>query len=141
MIDHFKKVPVAPAATAAAVLLFIPLWSTVGTSRAEAAEVLFVTGSLPSGPGDLFVINRLALLGHNVIVVDDDVSQTSDADGNDLVIISNSVRSLSVNNKFTDVPVSVITYENPLYDDLLMTTAQGPPHFIIDDSIRVAHST
>jgi hypothetical protein len=57
-----------------------------------------------------------------VLVVDDDASQTSDATGKSLVVISSSVSSSAVNTKFEDVGVPVMVMENDLLEIMGMST-------------------
>jgi hypothetical protein len=89
-------------------------------------EVLFVVGNTTLGVGDAAVRDWLeAQLGFTVSIVDDTASQTSDADGKALVVISSTCDSPEVGTKFTDVAVPIATGEVALYDDLNMTSATG----------------
>ncbi|MCA9969521.1 MAG: InlB B-repeat-containing protein, partial [Anaerolineales bacterium] len=88
-------------------------------------DVLFVVGSTNLSTADTAVRNRLQTLGYVVTVVDDGASQTSDATGKVLIVISSSVNSGSVNTKFRDVSVPVLVWENALYDDMRMTGTSG----------------
>lgn len=84
-------------------------------------DALFVVGNSSLNAGDAYVKNRLESLGFNVTVVDDDQSQTSDADGKGLIVISSTISSGKVNTKYRDVAVPVINWESYLYDDMRMT--------------------
>ena len=80
-------------------------------------QALFVT-SAASSTSDLQISNRLSLLGFTVTRVVDTVSQTTNADGKDLVVISSTVGSGNVGTKFTAVPVPIINWESGIYDEL-----------------------
>jgi len=77
-----------------------------------------VTNPLPAR--DQALADRLTTAGYTVVVRSESQSATSDANGKDLVIISDSVTSGNVNTKFRDVAVSVINWEPSLYDDMMM---------------------
>jgi hypothetical protein len=66
----------------------------------------------PAAPGNL---NR-------VLMIDDDASQTSDASGKSLVVISASVSTSAVNTKFRNVTVPVMVMENDLLEIMGMST-------------------
>lgn len=83
--------------------------------------ILFVVGNTTLNSGDRAVRDRLAGQGYDVIVVDDNASNTADADGKELVIISSTSNSGAVGVKFRDVNVPVVTWEVALYDDMKMT--------------------
>ncbi len=87
--------------------------------------ILFVVGNTNLNNGDSAVRNRLQNQGYTVITVDDSASTTADATGKQLVIISSTVSSGNVGNKFRDVNVPVIVWENALYDNMNMTGNNG----------------
>jgi hypothetical protein len=60
-------------------------------------------------------------LGYTVTVVDDAASVAADANGKQVVVISSSSVSGSVNTKFRTTTVPVVTWEPGLFDDLGMT--------------------
>ena len=95
-------------------------------------SILFVGEALePSlGVDDLAVIAHLRGLGYAVTVQDDNLVQTTDANGKQLVIISSSVTSGNVGFKFTSAAVPVITWEDSLYDELRMTVDGAAGHGI-----------
>ncbi len=84
-------------------------------------QALFVAGGTDLGPADAALVSRLESLGFTVGVVAAAASNTSDADGKDLVLISSTVVSGQVATKFRDVAVPVLTWEAWLYDDFKMT--------------------
>lgn len=98
-----------------------------------AQVILFVTGAPQASlnSDDAAVLAHLAGAGYDVAVVDDDVVQTSSANGKDLVIISSSVTSGLVNTKFTNLAVPVITWEDALYDDLRLTLDGAAAHGLL----------
>jgi hypothetical protein len=88
-------------------------------------EILFVVGYLP-GPGildrgDVAIKRRLEGRGYAVTVKSGPESQTADAEGKALVIISSTIDSESVGKKFRDVTVPVIDNEHAVFDDMQMT--------------------
>ncbi|MBE7383664.1 MAG: S8 family serine peptidase [Leptolyngbya sp. SIO1E4] len=84
-------------------------------------RALFIAGSNNLNSSDQAVVNRLESQGFEVTVKRDRSSRTSDAEGQDLIVISESVSSGRVGTKFTNVAVPVIVWEAYLFDDLGMT--------------------
>lgn len=95
---------------------------TVGT---PPQPILLVVGNTSLNAGDQSVYNRLAAL--NLPIVVKAAADTVPADANDvqLIVISSTVSSGTVGNKFTDAAKPVITWEQALADDLLLTSAAG----------------
>jgi len=93
-------------------------------------DVLLVYGYLDAtptlAPGDVAVKNRLESMGYAVELKEAPQSQTSDANGKVLVLISSTVGSDDVSTKFRDVAVPVIICEHAVFDDMLMT---GPTYW------------
>lgn len=96
----------------------------------DPIRVLFVGNNPTANAGDLVIINRLEARHFAVTAVDDNDSQTSDADGKDLVVISSTVGSGNVNVKFTAVPIPILNWEEALMDDLNLTgdSPAAPDH-------------
>jgi hypothetical protein len=93
--------------------------------------ILFISSANPmTDAGDIAVVNRLESQGFLVEVVDDNVSDTAQADGKALVVISSTVGSGNVAAKFADVAVPVINWEEAIFDDMRMTGDSGaaPDH-------------
>lgn len=86
-----------------------------------SGDVLLVVGRVPVTNGDAAVMSRLQSLGHAVTVVDDAASTAASANGKELVVISESVASGSVGNKFNQVAVPLIVFEPWVYDNLGLT--------------------
>ena len=88
--------------------------------------VLFVVGDANSmGQSDIAIRNRLQNLGYTVQVVNDELVATANATGKGLVLISSTVGSANVTNKFRDVAVPVINWETALQDDFGFATSSG----------------
>ena len=90
-----------------------------------AQQVLFVTGDAPLSSADRTVKGDLEAIGMQLHVVRDAASATSDADGKDLVLISESVLPARVGNKFSRISVPLVVYESHLYDELGMSSSRG----------------
>lgn len=95
-------------------------------------NVLFVVGNIVLSLEDSSVRSQLAALNpmypgdvSKILVMADDVVQTANALGKDLVVISNSAAAFNVQTKFRDVSVPVILWEDSLYDDMGMVLASG----------------
>ncbi len=88
------------------------------------SDVLFVAGSSTLGKADKILVDRLDSLGYSVTVADDHDISLDDAADKELVLISKSVSSAVVGEKFTTVDVPVITWKSNLYDDLGLTGVQ-----------------
>jgi hypothetical protein len=86
-------------------------------AQTQQKQALFLTTATPTA-GDVAVSNRLAQLGFAVTRLTDTVSQTSDANGKDLIVVSSSVGSGNITTKFTASPVPLINAEQAIYDDL-----------------------
>ena len=84
-------------------------------------QVLFVTGESTLNDADQAVKLHLEEMGMIVTVVEDIHTQTSDADDKGLIVISSTVRSGDIQNKYRDVPVPVLLWEPWLYDNFMMT--------------------
>jgi hypothetical protein len=98
-------------------------------SVAEVPEVLFIAGSQTLGSGDQLLVDRLKTKGYDVIVKDDDFARSADTLGKELVLISKSVSSTVVSDKFATVDAPLITWKNELYDDLGLTGVQKDVNF------------
>lgn len=99
-----------------------PAHSQVSIANSCATKtVLFVVSSHTLEPRDEALLNHLTAQGWTVVVRTGLESVTQDANGKDLILISESVRSTDVNNKFRNAPVPLITWEGWIFDDLRMT--------------------
>lgn len=84
--------------------------------------VLLVVANGGANDSDNAIRARLQGLGFEVKVVGALDSKTSDAEGTVLVIASSTIPSGDVGTKFRNAAVPVITWEQALQDDMLMTT-------------------
>lgn len=105
----------------------IGLWPTPAPAAQVAPadefcskHILFVGAERPPLANDEELYIYLTLLGHNVDVLSASEATTTDANGKDLIIISESVEPAEVNTKFRDVAVPILTWEGWLQDDLGM---------------------
>ena len=91
-----------------------------------ARRALFVVGNERS-PAliDAYLSRRLANLGFDVTLKDDDDITASDARGQDLLLISSSVYASKVGATFKHVDVPVIVWEQLLYDDMGLSTRRA----------------
>ena len=95
-----------------------------GGNTCQGLNVLFVVSDPHNlTPSDAAAFDRLKSIfgAGSVMLKDDNGIQTSDANGKDLVVISASVHSGNVGNKFTHLNVGIVTWESWLYDDLYLT--------------------
>lgn len=92
-----------------------------GSALFVVADPAVITGS------DVQVLSRMQAMGLDVVVADDNVVQTADAVGMDLVVLSASSGSGNINTKFRDVDVPVLTWERFLWDDMGMTATSAAP--------------
>ncbi len=88
-------------------------------------DILFVVGNTSLNSGDTAVYNQLLSLGYTVTVIDDSASTTSNSIGKALVLISSTVGSSNVNNKFRNVTVPVMLWEQALQDDMRMVSGNN----------------
>ena len=81
-----------------------------------AAEVLFIGGQPDAAAGDdQFVLEHLEdVLGHNVEYLPANESDTGDADGRDLLVLSSTFGSGDARGKFQDVEVPILQWEEAL---------------------------
>lgn len=86
-------------------------------------DVLFLVGNpdLTTAPSDAAISAAIAGFGFNVVVVEDTISQSSDAFGKLLIVNSSTVNSGDVGTKFRDAAVPVIMWEQANQDDFGMT--------------------
>jgi len=94
--------------------------ATVDPAPVTGGDALLVVGSVSLNDGDAAVMSMLEAMDYTVTVVDDAASTTGDATGMDLVVLSSTVNSNSVADKFRDVTVPVLNWEQALQDDMEM---------------------
>ncbi|HRW11432.1 MAG TPA: hypothetical protein P5121_40315 [Caldilineaceae bacterium] len=96
---------------------------TAAETLCENKTILFVGASRPLPTMDEPLRLYLLAFGFQVIVRSDDEVQLADAEGKDLIIISESIESDKLNTLFVAVPIPILTWEGWLQDDLAMTAA------------------
>lgn len=97
---------------------------SVGNPPPQA--LLVVSNNAPSlNAADTAVIARLESLGWQVWVVGALESETSDGDAKQLIVVSSTIPSGDVADKFQMSPVPLINWEQALQDNLLMTGDSG----------------
>lgn len=89
-------------------------FATVNSHSAFAAGILFVGGPAAPGVTDSNIILRLQNFGNTVTYVSAPVSTTADAAGKNVVMISSTVASGDVANKFADVTIGVFNWEQAI---------------------------
>lgn len=87
----------------------------------SAKKILFVGSTAPLEARDEPLRIYLFALGNEVTVRSAAAVQPTDANGKDLIIISESAESVEVHTKLRDVALPIITWEGWLQDDLAMT--------------------
>ncbi len=88
----------------------------------QPKKALMVVWDTVNLAGDDAVIkSRLQGLGYTVTLREDQYASAADANGQDLVFISETVGSDYVTSKFRDVAVPVVSSENGVFDDMKMT--------------------
>lgn len=103
-------------------LMSVVLYPTPLRSQScPAQKILFVGSAVPLEARDEPLRIYLFALGHAVTVRSAAAVQANDANGQDLIIISESSESVEVNTKLRDVAVPVVTWEGWLQDDFKMT--------------------
>lgn len=93
---------------------------TVSFTVSPRGKVLFVRASSASA-GDVVLRDRLVALGFDVTEKADALLVTADANGQDLVVVSETVTSGNIGTKLTNVAVPVLSLEPSILDDLRMT--------------------
>ena len=78
---------------------------------------------------DVILKNRLESIGYTVTLREDIYSSAMDANGQDVVLISDTVGDNYVNSKFRNVTVPVVVMRNEIYDDMGMTNVVSGTDF------------
>ena len=91
------------------------------TASGGASSALFVTGNPASLGTDQNVVSRLQQLGYTVTIMDDAVADAAAAIDKSIVLVSSSVDSGTVANRFSQVSVPVMIWKPALYDNMQMT--------------------
>jgi hypothetical protein len=99
-------------------------FQTHNSSLNPALNTLFVVGAGPLNDLDQGVKTRLEGMGYEVTLRKDRQLTPQDTQGQDLVLISESVFSYHIGNSLNATPVPILTWESWLYDDLGLTGTQ-----------------
>ena len=102
-------------------LFGITLVWLMGSLAAMGQNALLVVRNPALNAGDTFLNERLVDNGFEVTVVGQDASAASDADGMDLVVISETVFSDRISSKYRDTLAGVIVLESFVLDDMNVT--------------------
>ena len=92
-------------------------------------DILFIVGDTNLSAGDVAVKNHLTEQGYNVMTVDAQWAEASDANGKDLVLISSTILSTDLGTTFKQVSTPVMTWEAYLFDDMAMTGNSAGTNF------------
>lgn len=92
-------------------------------------KCLFLVGGTALPAGDQAIAEGIERLGYQVAAKAAAASQSSDANGMDLIFISESVSSNHIGAKFRDVMVPVLCAEDYNYDDMNMTGPTIDTHY------------
>jgi len=95
---------------------------------AGAPKVLFVRSSGGANTADVAVMNRLFSRGMDVYEIAANASAATDASDKVLVVISSTVSSGEVADKFLNVGAGVLNWENALQDNFLWTLDGATDH-------------
>ncbi|MEZ4886641.1 MAG: PQQ-dependent sugar dehydrogenase [Chitinophagales bacterium] len=112
-------------------------WTFGDDNCSTGKQILFVVGNTSLNNGDAAAKKRLEALGHTVTVVSAPTSQTSNANGKNLVVISSTCNSSDVNTKFRDTPVPVLVWEPFLFDDMKMTSTSTSTYGSINNQTQL----
>ncbi len=121
----------------------LPPTETAVPGTCSGNTILFVGRSNPLPSDDQSLVDHLVGLGHSVVVLDERSISTADADGKDLILISDSVNSRRISTIFRDVSTPVMTWEAGLYDDMQMTASSNADlgFFTDQTQLTITHST
>jgi hypothetical protein len=106
----------------------------------QSGSALLVSGSAAPEPGDVPVRDRLAQMGFQVTVIDDDLVTGADATGMDVVLISESASSDVIGSTFTELAVPLLVWERHMFSELKMSQ-EANRHTDPQDTIVVSDPT
>ena len=89
-------------------LCAVALVSLLITAALPASDILLVYGAGKFNRGDHRISSHLLKSGYSVVVRSDKAVSLADAEGKDLVILSDSVDSAILGTMFRDVPVPIL---------------------------------
>jgi hypothetical protein len=125
--------------------------ATIRVAEGESVRCTFVNTKLPPpgaggallvvanagslGAGDTAVRARLEGLGYTV-TIRSQTATAADAAGQDVVLISSSVASTAVSNRFRALALPVIVWEHAIFDDMGMTQTTLNTHYGVSTGQR-----
>lgn len=109
----------------------------VGTPPPQALLVVGTDSDPVLNASDGGVKARLESQGWQVSVVQAPNSKTTDGDGKQLIITSSTINSGDVANKFRDLAVPVLNWEQALEDNYLMTLDTGNDHATLTNQTQI----
>ena len=110
---------------------------TVGNPPPQALFVVGTDSDPTLNDSDAGILARLESQGWQVTVVQAPPSTTSDGDGKQLIVISSTVNSGDVGDKFRNSPVPVVNWEQAVQDNFLMTLDVGSDRGTLDGQTEV----
>lgn len=93
----------------------------VQTGAPQPLALFIVADATNVNASDTAFAARLADFGFEVSIISDEVSRTEHASFANLIVASSTVGSGNVGNKYLDVAIPFITWEQAVQDDMLMT--------------------
>ena len=100
-------------------------------------KALFIHGGGSPSTSDSTLISRLQSMGYTVTTKEAKLTQSLDATGKDVVIISASASAGDTNTKFRSVTTPVLVWRSELFDDMAMTTNASGQFGTTDDLTRI----
>lgn len=96
----------------------------VTTGSSLAVDILYIGRDVSANTGDTQVINHLEgrYGSGSVSYIRDIDSLSSDGDGRDLIVVSESVSSVNVGDKFKGATAGIVTTEVFILDDMALTS-------------------
>lgn len=106
----------------------------VATTSSSSDSALLVVKQTPLSNYDNKLKALIESQGFTVVVVDDDFDSAADADGKELVVISETISASKVTNTYRDVAVPIICVDGLLYGDMKLTGATNDTDFGADNN-------
>lgn len=110
---------------------------SIGNPPPQGLLVVGTASDPELNTADAGVKERLEAQGWQVSVVQAPASVTTDADGKQLVVVSSTVNSGDVGDKFRHIEVPVIAWEQAVQDNFLMTLDDGSVRGTLADQTEI----
>src|SRR6185436_17742963 len=85
---------------------------------AQRPAIFYVADPAALNVSEQMVVDRLTVMGFTVTPIDDNLSDPSDATGQELIVISSTVGSGNIATKHTATAVPIVNWEVNLLDEL-----------------------